>query len=233
MWKHLHLIARQEPRKHIVPISLPEEAHPEDRKDNDEVSIACVAKRRAQCLVYYDLPMCTSDQKSDDKCPHRIQIPLLQLWQSEISTDCQLCHVFYGAIRPFVTSVDDSVLKQTVLVAAEGLRGTEGCDLLVGLSPEGPETRMKIFHYDYEEQSRLKFRESRLYSAQLFMRPDSGRLWFRTEMLNRRFPIETSPHSGACISMIRNWINDCLSTHDSVNTESPIVEHSDRIVSFV
>ncbi|KAI0423556.1 heterokaryon incompatibility protein-domain-containing protein [Xylaria sp. FL1042] len=175
----------------------------------DEKRIYCVAKHQPKCLVCYDLPMCNS--KSYDGCPHCVEIPLHQLKHSAQFTDCQICHVFYGALRPFVAGTEEKLLNQAVLVASEGLRGVNGCDLMI--VPRKSETTTRESHIlEYNDDEQSEFREKRLYSAQLFINQERYSQWFRTYLESRR-SIPKTPGSVGSQLMVRDWVTDCLQTH--------------------
>ena len=117
----------------------------------------------------FDLPMCT--RRRGDGCPHSITIPLPQLRHSAQTTDCQICHVLFGALKPFLIQADQDSLQQMALVGTEGSREYKGTDAIMIVRQHGrAELHSQILKYDINRE--LRFRDEYLYTAELFISED-------------------------------------------------------------
>ena len=132
----------------------------------------CLATRRPSCLVCCDLPMCDLDNEAlHDGSSHYISIPIPQLQHSAQTTDCQICHVLFGALHPFISNPDQDSLRQMALVAGESRYGVS---VKVVRRNSRTESYSIIFQYDRDQQD--GWMAGWLCAATLFLSKDEWSL---------------------------------------------------------
>lgn len=137
-----------------------------------------MATRVPQCRTCYDLAICywegSSSRSKDvrqgkvkESCPHSVEIPLRQLQDSARNSTCQICHVFFGALRPYITDADPDALENAAVVAEEGLKYIGNCTIILIDRGGGTRSSTRVLDYDYNDQNKIL--DQRLYGAELFV----------------------------------------------------------------
>lgn len=130
----------------------------------------CIAKREPSCRVCFDLPMCTSKAKLEG-CPHSVEIPLPQLRNSAWNTNCQTCHVLFGALHPLLAQIDEDYLQSLDLIAYEGLsKILELNTHMLLITPRGPDTEPVTRVSKHDRGKKRQWQRRGIYAAELFAR---------------------------------------------------------------
>jgi hypothetical protein len=98
--------------------------------------------------------MCNSGREDGEGCPHFVEIPLLLLRSATKITVCQICHVLFAAIEPFMVSVEESLLANLVLKAYEGLAFGGTVDVFSREHEVCKGTRILPHVWDFESRTR-------------------------------------------------------------------------------
>ncbi|EAT87034.2 hypothetical protein SNOG_05970 [Parastagonospora nodorum SN15] len=137
---------------------------PNDRPVN--TTRHCVLELETQCLVCYDIIMVEGKVNFrldiEPTCPHVVIIPLLALRYSAQESDCQICHVFWGALTPFVKSADEDVMTRAIIMIEEL---TWWISVRLQSKAPGPKSRIKPRHEYRDDGSSMAIW---VYEASLF-----------------------------------------------------------------
>ncbi|KAH4413401.1 hypothetical protein HBH92_092350 [Parastagonospora nodorum] len=173
----------------------------------------CVLELETQCLVCYDIIMVEGKVNFrldiEPTCPHVVIIPLLALRYSAQESDCQICHVFWGALTPFVKSADEDVMTRAIIMIEEL---TWWISVRLQSKAPGPKSRIKPRHEYRDDGSSMAIW---VYEASLFtLSGDKLQSWF-SRTVPQSDLIQQHTNSAASHAIMRAWLSDCLQNHDN------------------